>query len=195
MIQKPLGKIVQFTEVSYKCNVCNKNHIIRIKKKLIENSPSFPVSYLYIHGNPKIFTTLYIDSKFKIRGVEILDSIGVSTNEFNEILDKSNSRTLKTIPSEKIYGFQLVKRGKIAKLFYQDGFENQVDFQDFYNILNNTHMYNKDDENCDEIYFRYSDLWIVTIQMFKRSLIMAIHSSIDIERLKTQTMAIFETIK
>lgn len=187
MIQNTSYKIEQFVEATYKCNVCNRNHTLRIKKKLIKNSPSFPVSYLYIHGNPKIFTTLYIDANGKIRGVEMLDSIGVSSNEFNDILDKSKSRTLKPIPSEKIFGFQWVKRGKIEKLFYQEGFENQVDFQDYYNIQQH--------ENCNEIYFRYSDFWIVTLQMFKRSLIMAIDSSIDIERLKTQTMAIFETLK
>ncbi|MHA1730063.1 MAG: hypothetical protein ACTSWY_15250 [Promethearchaeota archaeon] len=199
MIQQSKKQIEQFVKVSFKCSVCKKIHLIKINRDLIDKASNFPVSYLYIHGNPQIYTTLYIDAKYKVRGVEVLESVGVSTNEFNDILTKSKSRTLKTIPSELIFGFQLMKgrenKKEIIKIYYKEGFEDYFNFTEISRSLAQSRLFIKDNECYNECYFRFSDYWICALQMFNRTLFMAIDSSIDIERLKTQTMAIFETIK
>lgn len=178
--------------ISYKCSVCQSSHNVKINRKIIEGADSYPVSYLFTHGDPKIFTTLYIDASFRIRGAEVLQS--VSVNEFDDILNKSTNRTLKTIPKEKIYAFQLMEENQILKLYFQKGLEGNYDFNALSKLLINSDRFIKEEDTCDEIYLRYPDFWIVALQMFYRTLIMVIDSSIDIDRLKTQTMAIFEVL-
>ena len=182
-----------YFEISYKCTACQIFHNVKINREIIEKADSYPVSYLYIHGDPKIFTTLYIDSKFRIRGAEVLES--VSVNEFDNIFNKSTNRTLKTIPSEKIYAFQLMEENRVLKLYFQEGFEGNYDFNELSKLLIGSGKFIKEDDTCDEIYLRYPDFWIVSLQMFYRTLIMVIDNSIDIDRLKTQTMAIFEVLE
>lgn len=184
-----------YFQISYKCPGCQISHNVKINRKIIEGADSYPVSYLHIHGDPKIFTTLYIDASFRIRGAEVLQS--VSVNEFDDILNNSTNRTLKTIPKEKIYAFQLMEENQILKLYFQENLEGNFDFNELSKLLINSGRFIKeeDGETCDEIYLRYPDYWIVTLQMFYRTLIMVIDSSIDIDRLKTQTMAIFEVLE
>lgn len=188
-----LKQTKDYFQISYKCSDCKISHNVKINRKIIEGAESYPVSYLHIHGDPKIFTTLYIDASFRIRGVEVLQS--VSVNEFDDILNKSTNRTLKTIPMEKIYAFQLMEENQILKLYFQENLEGNFDFNELSKLLINSGRFIKGDDTCDEIYLRYPDYWIVTLQMFYRTLIMVIDSSIDIDRLKTQTMAIFEVLE
>ncbi|MHA1728479.1 MAG: hypothetical protein ACTSWY_07075, partial [Promethearchaeota archaeon] len=124
----------EYVKVQYNCEYCEKNHIVKINKKLFVNAISFPISYLFVHSKPRIFTTLYIDANYKVRGSEILQGIGVGSDEFNKILNRSSLEILK-IPREMILGFQLTQNGKILKIFHRKGYEGWFNFTEFIRMV------------------------------------------------------------
>ncbi|MCP4763895.1 MAG: hypothetical protein GY870_19140 [archaeon] len=187
--------ITEFISVSYKCKNCKKMHKVKVKKSLIDNSKSFPVHYIYIHGEPPIITTLYIDSQYNIRGVEFADAIGMNQNQLSEILFKSKSFTLNSIPKDQIYGILLTEKGKIIKFFQKPGYEQKINLIKILKFLKKSKEIVTNEEFWDEIFIRYSDFWIVGLEMLDRLLIMVIDSDINIDRLKTQVMAVFETLE
>ncbi|MHA1519595.1 MAG: hypothetical protein ACTSVZ_12280 [Promethearchaeota archaeon] len=57
--------------VKSKCVICKQDYYICVKKSLIENAISFPVSLVFQHGGHGLL--IYLDSKFKTRGNEIVE--------------------------------------------------------------------------------------------------------------------------
>ena len=57
--------------IQSKCSICDQNYYVCVKKTLIENAKSFPVSIVFQHGGHGLL--IYLDSKFKTRGNEIVE--------------------------------------------------------------------------------------------------------------------------
>ncbi len=58
----------------YYCSICNDIHEIKLNKEIIKEHCRFPFPYIFLHGELKnILTTLYIDTNFEIRGVDVLE--------------------------------------------------------------------------------------------------------------------------
>jgi len=61
---------------TYNCNYCSRTHTIELPKDIIKDKDYFPIPYVFLHssstGLRDLLTTLYIDSEFNIRGVEVL---------------------------------------------------------------------------------------------------------------------------
>jgi hypothetical protein len=56
----------------YYCRICDDNHEIQLRKKLIENQSKFPFSHSFLHGELKnILTILYLDKNMEVRGVDV----------------------------------------------------------------------------------------------------------------------------
>ncbi len=60
--------------IKSKCTICKQDYYICVKKSLIENAKSFPVSLVFQHGGHGLL--IYLDSKFKTRGNEIVEITG-----------------------------------------------------------------------------------------------------------------------
>ncbi|MHA1294596.1 MAG: hypothetical protein ACTSQJ_18295 [Promethearchaeota archaeon] len=71
----------EFVERYYRCRFCNKTHIIKLEKTLLEGRSKFPFPYVFLHdyndnGNFKeLLTVLYIDNNLQIRSVDVQESI------------------------------------------------------------------------------------------------------------------------
>jgi hypothetical protein len=57
-----------------RCNICNTDLKIAVKKSLIKNAKSYPVSLVYLHEGHALL--VYLDSEFHIRGAENADISG-----------------------------------------------------------------------------------------------------------------------
>ena len=60
--------------LSANCKICNENKDVCIKKSLISESKSFPVSLVFEHEGHGLL--LYIDRHFRLRGHEIVEISG-----------------------------------------------------------------------------------------------------------------------
>jgi len=56
------------------CSMCQKNYYICVKKSLITEAKSFPVSLVFQHGGHGLL--IYLDSTFKTRGIELVEITG-----------------------------------------------------------------------------------------------------------------------
>lgn len=55
------------------CPRCETTHRVRIPERIVTESPTFPVRYSYLHGDPRFILTLYVDKQFTVRGTEVSD--------------------------------------------------------------------------------------------------------------------------
>ena len=56
----------------YYCRICDKEHVIKLRRNITEGRERYPFSYIFLHGDLKnILTTLYIDKDAQIRGVDV----------------------------------------------------------------------------------------------------------------------------
>jgi hypothetical protein len=77
----------------YMCPLCKKNHDVFLDQKIIEKQSSFPFPYFDLHGELRdILSLLYIDTNFKVRGVETKQL--VEANIFSQDFATSISQTL-----------------------------------------------------------------------------------------------------
>lgn len=60
--------------IQSKCNICREKYLVCVKKSIIENAESFPVSLVFQHGGHGLL--IYLDSKFKTRGSEVVEITG-----------------------------------------------------------------------------------------------------------------------
>jgi hypothetical protein len=191
MSQESLSELV---EVRYKCETCDKNHTLRINKSMVDNSPSYPVSYLHVHGEPQILTTLYIDAKYRVRGVEVLHGVGVEADEFKKIIDQSKQTTLKSISPESILGFQLMMGKKTIKLYFKKNYSGMFNYTEISNILKFSELFvqGSDSSNsCQEVYFKYPKFWIVGLKKYMHTLILVLDSKIKFSSLKSHSASLF----
>jgi hypothetical protein len=179
--------------VSFPCKYCNMNHKVAVPREIFDDA-DYPVSYIFIHGSPQIVATLHIDANFKVRGVEYAQGFGVNKDELNDILNKSKCLCLTSIPQEMLFAFQLTQFGKVSKFFARDGYEKFFNFSGIHKIFKYSNKLVRSKEACSELFIKYSDFWIGALEMFEFTFILIADQSIDLEHLKTQMMAIFETI-
>lgn len=60
----------------YYCRICNKEHVVKLRKNICEGHDRYPFHHIFLHGDLKnILTTLYIDKDLQIRGVDIQELI------------------------------------------------------------------------------------------------------------------------
>lgn len=191
MSQESISELVK---VRYKCDTCGKNHTLRINKSMVDNSPSYPVSYLHVHGEPQILTTLYIDAKYRVRGVEVLHGVGIETDEFKKIIDHSKQITLKSISPESILGFNLMMGTKSIKLYFKKNYSEMFNYKEISNIMKFSELFvqsNDTSNNCQEIYFKYPKFWIVGLRKYLHTLILVFDSKIKFKSLKSHSTALF----
>ncbi|MFX1339121.1 MAG: hypothetical protein ACFFDK_10980 [Promethearchaeota archaeon] len=66
-----------FIERPFRCKICNKTHMVKLNKKIIEGRKKFPLPYVFLHDSingvqhKEVLTILYIDSNLQIRHSEI----------------------------------------------------------------------------------------------------------------------------
>lgn len=60
--------------IQTKCIGCHEDHQIAVKKSLIDNAKSYPISLVFVHRGHGLL--LYLDKNFQIRGAEIVDMTG-----------------------------------------------------------------------------------------------------------------------
>ncbi len=72
----------KYKRVMYPNPITKKNASLKIKKKLIEESDEFPVAITVMHENTPL--TLFIDSGFKVRGVEKSVLLGPENHNLND---------------------------------------------------------------------------------------------------------------
>ncbi len=189
--QESLSELV---EVRYKCEICDKNHTLRINRSMVDNSPSYPVSYLHVHSEPQILTTLYIDAKYRVRGVEVLHGVGVETDEFKKIIDHSKQITLKSISPDSILGFQLMMGTKTIKVYLKKNYSGMFNYIEISNIMKFSELFVQSSDNnssCQEVYFKYPKFWIVGLKKYLHTLILVLDSKIKFSSLKSHSTALF----
>ena len=179
--------------IKFFCNKCQETHELSLSKKIFE-SQLFPVSYIYVHGDPQVVATLYIDAKYKVRGVEFSKGLSIKEDELTRILEKSKSQTLIGIPEERVFGFQLYEGDYVTRYYMKPEFKDRVNFSRLRQFKAIGHKVSLQKEDCSEFFIHYDNFWISCVCMMEYTFILIVDSSIDVARLKTQTMAIFETI-
>jgi len=61
----------------FSCKVCQKTHMIKLNKRIIEGRSKFPFPYVFLHDqingaeHKELLTILYIDNNLQIRHAEI----------------------------------------------------------------------------------------------------------------------------
>jgi len=60
--------------IQAQCAMCQKTYYICVKKTLISEAKSFPVSLVFQHGGHGLL--IYLDSTFKTRGIELVEITG-----------------------------------------------------------------------------------------------------------------------
>ncbi|WP_371804715.1 hypothetical protein [Candidatus Lokiarchaeum ossiferum] len=191
MEKKTINLTNPFETITYYCSPCAKNHDVQIRKDFF-NQKNFPVSYLYIHGNPQVITVLYIDKALSVRGSEIVKGIGVNKDQLNKILQESRFNTLKRIPLSSILAFRLFQNEDIKKMYVKRGFENSINFDAISNLISETQKITHNFEICSDFYMKFNDYWIGALQLLDFRFIMIVSSDIDVDHLKFQIMNLFE---
>ena len=66
-----------FIERNYRCTICNKTHLIKLSKSLVQGRDKFPFPYVFLHdhitkeGYKELLTILYVDKNLQIRHSEV----------------------------------------------------------------------------------------------------------------------------
>ena len=66
-----------FIERTFRCTICNKTHIIKLNKKILEGRKKFPFPFVFLHDHiegvehREVLAILYIDNNLQIRHSEI----------------------------------------------------------------------------------------------------------------------------
>ncbi|MFX0102336.1 MAG: hypothetical protein ACFFCS_22415 [Candidatus Hodarchaeota archaeon] len=184
---------LESVSINFFCKECNKKHKLEVDPAIF-NTERYPISYIYVHGDPQIVATLYIDAKQKVRGVEFSSGIGVKTEQLHDILERSKIHALKSIPGDQIYAFQLFEEKKLIKYYVKPGYEEIIDFSGFKVFRMGASKLVKWKDEWSEFFIRYDDFWISGVFMMGYYFIIIVNSTIDVDRLKTQMMAILETL-
>lgn len=184
----------EFKRTMFKCNKCNKTHVVEIPLKLLD-AQFFPISYAYIHGSPEVIAILYIDKEGTVRGVEYPKGVGIKNSYLTEKLNIARANSLSPIPESKIYAFKLLRDQKIEKIYFQENYKELINFPISSNIKFLTMKTQNNIEYPDEFYLKYSEFWVLGLKFFEYDFIIIVDSTIDIEHLKTQAMVIFESFK
>ncbi len=178
--------------LKFDCKICNTNHTVMMNKDLFETD-KFPISYGYLHGDPPIFATLYIDANHKVRSVEFTNDFSINQNDLADILSKNKTLSLSNIPEEVIYGFEILEEKSIKKLYIKKGYEKIINFQEITKNWKQSEKFLKG-LSCNEFFYRYSDFWIAGLALENYSFIIIVDGALDVDHLKTQAMAIFEAL-
>ena len=191
-MKKQSGEIITIT---FFCKHCNENHSIDIDKEYFKDI-RFQITYTYVHGDPQIAAILYIDKNHTVRTVEFSEVISTEDERkfLDDLLNRSKSLTLSTIPADLIYGFQLTENRSVLKTFYHQGYKNKIQFSNLKKIFKTSTKLIKTGETCTEFYIKYSDAWAGGVSMMEYYFIMVVDNSIDIDHFKTQIMGLFETL-
>ena len=138
-------------EIKFSCKPCKADHTIKIGKDLFDTD-KFPVTYGYLHGDPPIIATLYIDANKKVRGVEFTNDFGVNQDQLSETLERSQSLILTSIPEEMILGFELIQGKTIKKIYYRKGYEKAINFPEIFKIWKGAEKFLHEDTTLNEFF-------------------------------------------
>ncbi|MHA1583892.1 MAG: hypothetical protein ACTSVU_06290 [Promethearchaeota archaeon] len=193
------GKIDAFEDKStqkirFFCQKCDKLHEIEVPS-IIFNSSYFPVSYVYVHEDSKIIAILYIDKNYQVRGVDYPIRFGIDKNQLTAALEKSKNHSFELIPENKIYVIKISSNGKILKLYYHPDYYELSYYPIIQNMKKMTSTFVNMKESSHEYYMKYSNVWILGLEMIDYDLLMVVDESIDIEHLKVQAMNLLENFR
>ncbi len=175
------------------CPKCHVEHKISIDSNIITKSSRFPVKYAYIHGEPKFVLTLFIDRNFQIRGIEISEYLEMQREDLDRILDENRSNTLKDLSVEQIFVLLFTRKGEIVRKYANGRSGILVDVRRFQKLwkIGNEFTGNK---NADEYFLKFSDYWVAGIRFDDCELNLVVAPNVDVDRLSTQLMFLFEKI-
>ncbi len=175
------------------CPKCHVEHKISIDSNIITRSLRFPVKYAFIHGEPKFILTLFIDRQFQIRGIEVSEYLEMQREDLDRILDDNRSNTLKDLSAAQIFVLIFIKKGEIIRKYSNGKSGILVDIRRFQKLwkIGNEFSGNK---NADEYFLKFSDYWVAGIRFESCELNLVVAPNIDVDRLSTQLMFLFEKI-
>lgn len=192
-LSEDLGSSSEQVRIRFFCRYCQKFHSLKLAQDLFA-SGKFPVTYAYIHGDPMVIATLFIDANYKVRGVEYMNEFGVSQDQLSHIMAKSKSLTLTSIPTDLIYAFQLLEDKKIQKIYMKDEFNKKINFNEIFKIWKLSEKIAKKDQTLNEFFLKYGEFWVSGLEFADYKFILVVDASVDIDHLKTQMMGLFETM-
>ncbi|MFX0071021.1 MAG: hypothetical protein ACFFAO_08020 [Candidatus Hermodarchaeota archaeon] len=118
----------EYIERPFRCNICNKTHIVKLNKSMLEGREKYPFPYVFLHDHihgkeyHEHLTILYIDKNLQVRHTEVqelgydalfskeqvvsmmkplLDEINILRNEVEKLTQELNSKNHTEKKSEK----------------------------------------------------------------------------------------------
>lgn len=179
--------------VDFFCKACQESHLVAIDSELF-NTKTYPIDYAYIHGNPVVVATLYIDANRKVRGVEFASDFGIGQDELGKILENCKNLVLTSIPDDMIFGFELSYKKKPIKMYFDQKHINSINLEEVSKLWKFSQKITKKKEELNQFFLKFTDFWIAGLEFAEHFFIIIVDASVDIDHLKTQMMAIFETL-
>jgi len=89
-IENQLLKFRKYTNYEIECPICKEKMNIGVELGDLNNVKNFPFTHILVHGEPIHAIITYIDSQFKVRGVEgsQLIKFEKSSNIVKQIIEK-----------------------------------------------------------------------------------------------------------
>ncbi len=181
------------TEILVMCPKCHVEHKISLDPSIITKSSRFPVKYAYLHGEPKFVLTLFIDRNFQVRGLEISEYLEMQREDLDRILDENKSNTLKDLSADQIFVLLFLKKGEIVRKYSNSKAGISVDVRRFQKLWKIGDEYSGE-KNADEYILKFSDYWVAGIRFDSYELDMVVAPNVDLDRLGTQLVFLFEKI-
>ena len=142
---------------------------------------------------PQFLALLNIDQNKTITYVEYPDMIGFNPSHIQNLVDQTLSQTLKRIPIQQIYAFQLEKDKKIQQMFHRKKTPFKMSLAQFLNQLGDIRaVLSSGEEQAQEYFVKYPDYWFGGMFLLEYSFFIIVSAQVDIDHLKYQMMSMFE---
>ena len=178
-------------EIEYCCEKCQENHVVKLNSTLFETT-SFPVLYFHMHGDPQFIALLNIDQTKQITNIEYPDVVGFNPNRLQNLIDQTLSNTLKRIPLNQIYAFQLEKNNLIQKMYNRSYSPFKSSLEEFLRQMGRIRTILSVNDEAQEFFVKYPDFWFGGMYLLEYSFFMVVSTQVDIDHLKYQMMSMFE---
>jgi hypothetical protein len=180
-------------ELLVNCPKCGVDHRISIDPNIITKSSRFPVKYAYLHGEPKFILTLFIDRQFQVRGIEISEYLDMQREDLDKILEENKSNTLKDLSANQIYVLFFTRKGDIVRKYWNGKAGISADIRRFQKLWKIGNEFSGE-KNADEYFLKFSDYWVAGVRIDDCELNLVVAPNVDLDRLSTQLMILFEKI-
>ncbi len=181
-------------EVKVLCPKCRADHLIPVETSMITNAKRFPVKYAYIHGNPRVILTLYIDHDFNVRAIEVNEFFDMQREELDDILTSNKSNTLKDLSTDQILGFVFTNDGSVVRRYVGSSAKIPIFQKAFRGVWKQCNEMANGNGDLAEFFLKFPDYWVAGVRFDTCELNIVVAPDVDIDRLNTQVMMLFEKI-